>query len=499
MLNPRAFVAFLPISLIKARTDSEGRRLVEICASTETVDLQGDCILQKALLDSAGSFVANGHIDIDHKSELYEEFGITNPEAWIVGKPLEVWDGGDGQTMVLCQMRKSETHDPDAHSWDAVWDSLQTEPPVAWRASVYGFLDPAQTTDCRVGGCSWDRAEPPPTRFLVAKFDWKSLAFTRNPVNTGIHKYARVVSAKSWVGAVRLGGVLNLVKDDAPATLQETQGGRESAIADPRGAWPRALPQTGGLVGAVEAHNPAKDAERHKAKEKAYEDLDDENRKAEVEGSGETAKAAESQYPLLLEIELSKPDGLSEMLDFWNEVRRRANWGHSFEVSADLDSGDGFGFFMDGDGADKVGAIRANGKEIEDRDRQEATGEAKAAGLLGAHRPPPRPSVPTIDSEIAGGSCPTCGGLRDAPTIPMWRRHLSKCLGWSPADSELGANAAMYRLILSNGWGRRRGSKKFPEAPELTPEVPGPTIMGPGNQSLNGGRFRPGHLANTRP
>lgn len=382
MLNPNAFVAFLPVALIKARTDSDGRRLVELCASTETVDLQGDCILQKALLDSAPSFIAGGHLDIDHKSELYEEFGITNPEAWIIGNPLKVWDGGDGQTMVLCQLRKSATHDPEAHTWDAVWDSLQTDPPVAWRASVYGFLDPAATTDCRLCDCVWDRPDPPPTRFLVSKFDWRSLAFTRNPVNTGIHKYARVVSAKSWVAVVK--------------------GGEDLAFR-------HVPPQAGALVGTVEEHTPAGDAKEHDEKEKGYKEL-----KEEAQGA----------------------------------------------------------------------------EEVE---------EPKAAGLLGEHRPPPRPSVPMIDAEIASGACPTCGGLRDAATIPMWQRHLRKCLGWSPSDAEVGANAAMYRLILSNGWGRRRGSKKFPEAPELTPEIPEPTIMGPGNESLNGGRFRPGHLAHTRP
>lgn len=383
MIDPRAFIAYLPVSLVKARTDETGRRLVELAASTELTDLQGDCILQKALLDAAAEFIRNGHLDIDHRSELYEDLGITNPDAWIVGRPLEVWDGGGGQTMVLCHLRKSAEHDPNLHTWDALWDSLQTDPPVAWRASVYGFIDPSTTLDCREEACAWKGPGPAPTRFLVSKFDWRSLAFTRHPVNDGISSYARIVSAKAWVTAVKAQRTPLEAAYQAPITTE------------------------GGLVGTVVAHDPEADAKHRAQAEAAHEKLEEHNHETE---------------------------------------------------------------------------------------------EAKAAGLLGEHYAPPKPSMPVIDGEISHGECPTCGGLLDAPSTALWRSHLHKCLGWDSTSADVGAHAAMYRMLLSQGWGRRRSQqKRVPEAPPLTESMEGPVVYGPGNQSLAPGWHRPAHLANTRP
>ena len=73
----------LPV-LIKARTDGD-RRLVEVEASNEEKDSERDIIKQAALLDDAASFVATGHLDIDHYSEIGERLGITNPTDYIVG------------------------------------------------------------------------------------------------------------------------------------------------------------------------------------------------------------------------------------------------------------------------------------------------------------------------------------------------------------------------------------------------------------------------------
>lgn len=387
----RPFIGILPLAIVKAKASPDGRRLVELCASTEVADLEGDCILQKALMDAAPSFVANGHLDIDHVSELYEDFGIANPTSWIVGRPLKVWDGGGGQTMVLCHLRKSESYDPLVNKWDELWASLQTDPPVAWRASVYGFIDPHSTVDCREEPCLWKGEGPAPTRYVVSKFDWRSLAFTRNPVCDGIKSYARIVSAKSWVGLVK------------------------AAKPDFSPAYRDAVSQVGGPVGTVLARDPMEDARRREEAGKLYE-----------------------------------------------EFQRRV-------------------------GEDSPVA------------RQVTPEDEKAAGLLGAHRPEPHPTMSVIDGEIAGGGCPTCGGLVDAPSTALWKRHLTKCLGWNPTAAELGSNAAMYRLLLGHGWGRRRSQKRQPEAPELTPEMSGPVVYGPGNQSLAPDWHRPAHMANTRP
>src|ERR1700743_2718026 len=104
MLDDAVIVDF-PI-LIKAATTAEGRRMIEVEASSEECDSEGDVILQKALLGSAKSFVRTGHID--HISEMGERMGIPNPESYIIGHPTEVKDIGGGRTSVVAEIMRSK-------------------------------------------------------------------------------------------------------------------------------------------------------------------------------------------------------------------------------------------------------------------------------------------------------------------------------------------------------------------------------------------------------
>lgn len=183
-------------AIVKAREDKDGRRLVEVEASNEFEDSEGDVILQRALLDSADSFVKSGHLDIDHYSELGHRIGIKNPSAYIVGRPVEVKDLGGGRTGVVGEIRRSRDNlsNPIANKYDELWESLISEPPVEWRASIYGFPKADMVEDCREMTCT-SRA----SRYLVKGLDWRSLAFTRNPINTSITGFARVVTMKAAV------------------------------------------------------------------------------------------------------------------------------------------------------------------------------------------------------------------------------------------------------------------------------------------------------------
>jgi hypothetical protein len=189
--GPDALCIELPV-LIKARSDGT-RRLVEVEASNEAVDTEGDVIKQQALLDSAGPFVATGHLDIDHYSEIGERLGIRNPSDFIVGVPLEVKDLGKGRTGVLGELN-------DGPKAAELWRGLTTNPPVRWRASIYGFPKSGMVDDLRVS------KSPDPTgaqRFVVKGLHWRSLAFTRNPVNDAITGAAHVVTAKSMVAIMK--------------------------------------------------------------------------------------------------------------------------------------------------------------------------------------------------------------------------------------------------------------------------------------------------------
>lgn len=200
-----AFIVELPV-LIKASVEN-GRRLVSVEASNEAVDKEGDIIMQSALLDAAPNFLKNGHIDIDHISEIGDRYGIPNPSSYIIGRPTDVKDLGDGRTEVIAEIFRSNdgVSNPAIRKCDEFWESLQTTPPVVWKSSIYGFPKSGMIQDCRNGLCSSGA-----TRFLVRGIDWRSLAFTRNPINDSIKGIAKVVTAKAFIEEILKASPQNL-------------------------------------------------------------------------------------------------------------------------------------------------------------------------------------------------------------------------------------------------------------------------------------------------
>lgn len=181
--------------IIKAES-VEGRRIVRVEASNEAVDAEGDVILQEALLNSAKSFVEEGHLDIDHYSEIGHRLGISNPEWYIVGHPMSVEDAGGGRTFVKGELRKAAdgSFDP-RRPYDMLWEQLTSDPPVKWLASIFGYPISSKTEDCRDKACGDSGA----TRYLIKGLRWTSLAFTRRPVNQALKGYAKIVSAKALI------------------------------------------------------------------------------------------------------------------------------------------------------------------------------------------------------------------------------------------------------------------------------------------------------------
>lgn len=186
-------------ALIKSSIHN-GNRIITMEASNEYVDGEGDIILQKALLDSSESFLKSGHLDIDHLSEIGLSVGIDNPSKYIVGVPTEVFDMGERRTGIKGEIFRNPdgSFDPDKYQYDMIWHSLQLTPPVRWRASIYGYPKSGMVKDC-----SRETCESGATRFLVEGLDWRSLAFTKNPMNDSIRHEAKVVTAKSYVEAYR--------------------------------------------------------------------------------------------------------------------------------------------------------------------------------------------------------------------------------------------------------------------------------------------------------
>jgi hypothetical protein len=183
-------------SIVKASTIN-GDRIIEVQASSEDRDQEGDVILQKALLDSAPYFIATGHIDIDHISELGHRYGIKNPNSYIVGTPLEVLDKGSGHTYVKSKLYKNSDGDfnPKLYTYDMVWASLHTDPPAKWSASIFGYPKSDAFIDCSEDFCENTNA----TRYLVKGLEWHSLALTKSPVNSSLKGFAKIVKANTFM------------------------------------------------------------------------------------------------------------------------------------------------------------------------------------------------------------------------------------------------------------------------------------------------------------
>lgn len=184
-------------AIIKA-SFSDGRRLVNVEASVEMVDSEGDLILQRALLDSAPNFIMSGHLDINHISEIGERYGYKDTASYIVGKPLEVHDIGEKRTSVLGEITRSAdgSHNPGKYRYDRFWDTFFETPPIDWRASIYGYPKAGEVIDCSQAEC-----EAGAWRYIIKGLDWRSLAFTQTPVNDKIASYAQIVTAKAFVSA----------------------------------------------------------------------------------------------------------------------------------------------------------------------------------------------------------------------------------------------------------------------------------------------------------
>lgn len=191
----------LPV-LVKALSEP-GRRLIEVESSNEAVDLEGDVILQAALLGSAKSFIQKGHIDVDHVSEIGGRYGITNLNEWMVGKPVEVKDLGGGRTSTVLELVSDTQHlglpNPGVQKADEIWAGLQRDPSVPWRASIYGFPRGDGFFDARVQKCD---AAPHAKRYVVKSMEWRSLALTMRPVNDAITGSAAIVTAKAFANFV---------------------------------------------------------------------------------------------------------------------------------------------------------------------------------------------------------------------------------------------------------------------------------------------------------
>jgi hypothetical protein len=446
--------------LIKARPDGRsGRRIVEVEVSTEEVDLDGDIVLQSALLNAGSKFCSTGHLDIDHFSEIGYQVGILDPASYIVGRPLDVISLAGNCTSVVGEISKA-LGPPNGrpHQSDIFWESLRREPPVVWYSSIFGY--PTAWEDCagNDGACGCMGA----TRFVIKAIDWRSLAFTRSPKNTALKGAARIVMAKSMIA-----DMLNkAVSDGSPHRPVQVLAPHHVAVAAERvgkptpaqaasGNYAHGHVVVGGLDMAIE--NPMGSVRRGvtpTGQEWATRMPADYGRIKKTNGAdGDQVDVYLGMHPhRAAELPVWIVDQLC--LDAGGQFDEHKCMVGFENVSAARQAyHDGF---SDRRGPDRVGAVtRLNFDEFK---QWIATGDTtrpltyrepfiEKAEIV-EKEPPVVEQLNTMDAVWKARTCTSCN-VHEMPSLSGYRQHFTKCLGCEPGTADVAAHALMHKQNMS--------------------------------------------------
>lgn len=161
--------------LMKATPMQEnGKRIIYVEASKESRDQQGEIVLAKALKDSADVFRKFGVLDLDHKSmpSIAAQYGIQDPENWIIGQPVDVAFNG-GTTIVKAELRQGDS--PLCERANKVWEGMtKVSPPDRYYASVGG-----RVTGREIRLDPLTKAKVP----VITSTRWDNLALSLSPVH----------------------------------------------------------------------------------------------------------------------------------------------------------------------------------------------------------------------------------------------------------------------------------------------------------------------------
>lgn len=183
--------------LMKATPMQEGsRRFIYVEASKESRDQQGEIVLAKALKDSVGVFKKFGEIDLDHKSmpSIARMHGITDPDNWVIGRPVDVIFNGD-TTIVKGELRTGDS--PLAEKANTVWEGMtKISPPDRYYASVGGQVTGRDIRFDPIAKCKVP---------VITGTRWNNLALSKNPVHPDLRPAS---TTPTGVFAKSLGGFI---------------------------------------------------------------------------------------------------------------------------------------------------------------------------------------------------------------------------------------------------------------------------------------------------
>jgi hypothetical protein len=142
--------AFLQTELIKAK-EEDGKWIIYLEASSESVDQEGEITVMKALQEAKADYLAYGVISWDHQHKLKSD-----PE-FIIGEPIDVAFSANKRTLIKALLYQKN------HTAQSVWNNIQSG---------------TTRLGASVGGYILNKSDN-----LIKKVRWRDTAITDKPVN----------------------------------------------------------------------------------------------------------------------------------------------------------------------------------------------------------------------------------------------------------------------------------------------------------------------------
>jgi hypothetical protein len=200
-------------------TDENGNFIFEVEASNENLDLQGQVVLQQALLDSKDHFLSEGVISYDHLQKRRGQNGEVIPDpAMIIGEPTNIRTEGK-RTIVVGKLYKSN---------EIAKDIIQKlkDGSTRVRASVGGIF-PKIVKDAKSG------------IEKITSVLWNDLALTFAPVNatvSPVSNFVRSMEPYEFVKALSAGsGTDHQTFTDGRAMMPENMETRIVTVTETGG------------------------------------------------------------------------------------------------------------------------------------------------------------------------------------------------------------------------------------------------------------------------
>lgn len=201
-------------------TDENGNPIVIIEASNENLDWDEEQVMKSALLNSEEYFLKNGLISYDHKhiptKESYELDPDYNPEKYILGKPLEVWEGigESGKSTVFVKAALSKSNKIAKELIGKLKDKIGTIFASVGGRKVKKVLKFNPKTYKEV-----------PT---IIGVDWDEIAITYKPVNQTLGNV--VLSPKEFVKSLTAGQSANPAEMGSSGNTLQMQGTEKDTV-----------------------------------------------------------------------------------------------------------------------------------------------------------------------------------------------------------------------------------------------------------------------------